>query len=63
MQRIMRRAAAFARNRRGGTAIEYGLVLALIVLVILASLVALGKTTAAIWNDVAAQVIRNGPRR
>lgn len=45
------------RDRRGATAIEYGFILALVVLAVMASIVSLGNVTTAMWNDVSAKVI------
>lgn len=39
-------------DRRGATAIEYGLIVALIVIAMIASLAALGNTTTVMWNNV-----------
>ncbi|NEK64808.1 MAG: Flp family type IVb pilin [Xanthomonas perforans] len=50
------------RDRRGATAIEYGLILALIVLVLITSLRALAGTTTTMWNDIAAEVLRSTSR-
>jgi pilus assembly protein Flp/PilA len=45
-----------ARDRKGATAVEYGLVLALIVLAMIAALILLASTTVGIWNDVSDKV-------
>ena len=45
-----------ARNRRGATAVEYGLILSLLVLTMLAALQGLANTTTGMWNDVSAKV-------
>lgn len=44
------------RNRRGATAVEYGFILALIVLVLMASLVLMARTTVDVWNNVSGEV-------
>lgn len=44
-------------DRRGGTAIEYGLIAALIVVVMLASLAGLANKTTGMWNRVSTAVI------
>ena len=44
----------------GATALEYGLILALVVLVLMAALIALGGETAGKWNYVAARVTSAG---
>jgi pilus assembly protein Flp/PilA len=44
------------RNCRGATAVEYGLILSLVVLASMAALLAFANTSVGIWNDVATQV-------
>ncbi len=41
------------RSERGATAIEYGLIAALIVVAIMTSIGSIGETVSAMWNDVA----------
>jgi pilus assembly protein Flp/PilA len=48
------------RDSRGGTAIEYGLILALVVLAIMAALVAFAGASTDIWSNVSAKVIAAG---
>ena len=43
-------------DRRGATAVEYGLVLAMIVLVMFGALQALADTTTTLWSDVSDKV-------
>ena len=43
-------------NRRAATAVEYGLILALVVLSIMASLQALGGATTGMWNTISNKV-------
>ncbi|MBY8827924.1 Flp family type IVb pilin [Hephaestia mangrovi] len=45
-----------AANRSGATAIEYGLIVALIVIAMIASLQGLANVTTKIWNNVSTQV-------
>jgi pilus assembly protein Flp/PilA len=45
-------------DRRGATAVEYGLILAVIVLVMFGALQNLAGTTTAMWTDVS-QKVRN----
>jgi len=45
-----------ARSRRGATAVEYGLILSLVVLTMLAALQGLASTTTGMWNDVSGKV-------
>lgn len=40
------------KDRKGGTAIEYGLILALIVIAMVASFVELANTTTGMWGNV-----------
>lgn len=47
------------QDRRGATAVEYGLLLAMVAIAIIASLTGVGDITAAIWNDVATNVIQH----
>ena len=48
--------AALLGDRRGGTAIEYGLILALVVITMIAALVSLADTTTGMWNGISANV-------
>ena len=43
-------------DERGATAIEYGLIAALVVLAMVGALGAVARTTTNMWNDVAANV-------
>ncbi|WP_213979311.1 Flp family type IVb pilin [Sphingomonas sp. dw_22] len=56
----MRAPAHFVRaligDRKGATAIEYGLILALIVIVMMAALINLAGVTNAMWSDVSDKV-------
>jgi pilus assembly protein Flp/PilA len=42
----------FLRNQQGATAIEYGLILALVVLVMVVGLSNLGNSTSGLWGQV-----------
>ena len=44
--------ATLLRNRKGATAVEYGLILALIVLAVLSGMKALATVTITTWNNV-----------
>ena len=44
------------RDRRGGSTVEYGLILAFIFLMMFGALMNLGGVTKGMWNDVAARV-------
>lgn len=47
---------ALGSDVRGATAVEYGLILALIVLALMASLIGLADVTGNMWNDVSEKV-------
>jgi pilus assembly protein Flp/PilA len=57
----MRKLAHFARRLtgdvRGATVVEYGFIIALVVLAIIASVSTLADTTTAMWNNVSEQVL------
>lgn len=44
------------RDRRGGTAIEYGLIAALVVIAMIASFIELARTTTTMWGNVNTKV-------
>ncbi|WP_221792134.1 Flp family type IVb pilin [Aquisediminimonas sediminicola] len=48
------------RDMRGGTAIEYGLILSLMVLVMLSALSDFAKSSVKMWTNVADQVNKAG---
>lgn len=48
------------RNVRGATAVEYGLILALIVIVMVVALKGVAGTTITMWNDVSSKVSSAG---
>lgn len=56
MRSVLVRAVKLLRDRRGATVVEYGFILALIVLAIMAALVELGSTTSSMWNNVSQKV-------
>lgn len=45
------------RSGTGATAVEYGLILALIVIVAMVAVMSLADTTIGMWNDVAENVL------
>ncbi len=45
------------RDSRGATAIEYGLIVSLIVIAAMASIVSVADVTTGMWNNVSAEVI------
>jgi len=52
----MRRLLRIIKDQRGGTAIEYGLILALIFLAMVGALTTLASTTTNMWNFVSNEV-------
>ncbi len=58
MQKILK---SFAKDESGATAIEYGLLAALIALAIIAGATALGTEIGALFNRVAAQLQAQAP--
>jgi pilus assembly protein Flp/PilA len=48
--------AARARDDRGATAVEYGLMVALIAVVIIAAVILLGENLSAIFGNTAAEI-------
>ena len=57
---MIRRIGKLLRDTRGGTAIEYGLILALVVLMMMAALVAFAGASTDIWSNVANKVVAAG---
>lgn len=53
---IVRLLKSLLRDRRGGTAIEYGLIAALVVIAMIASLTSLANTTIGMWGNVNSRV-------
>ncbi|MDT9597852.1 Flp family type IVb pilin [Sphingosinicella rhizophila] len=52
----MKRIAKFIRDERAATAVEYGLIIAMIVLAMMAGLTLFADTTIGMWNNVAEAV-------
>jgi len=48
------------RDRRGATAVEYALIIALIVVAMIGSLQGVAGVTISMWNNVTTQVLRHG---
>lgn len=48
------------RDRRGATAVEYGLIVALVVIAIIASIMGLASVTTDMWNNVSNKVSNAG---
>ena len=56
----MRRLFTIFKDERGATAVEYGLILALIFLAMIVGVTTFGQTTSEMWNYVANNVRGNG---
>ena len=54
--RTMARFAKLIRDEKAATAVEYGLIVALIVLAMMAGLSQFAQTTIQMWNDVETKV-------
>ena len=53
---MARRTSTLLSDESGATAVEYGLIVALIVLAMMAALMMLADTTATMWDDVSNKV-------
>lgn len=60
MRALIHSLRALRRDDRGATAVEYGLILALIVLALVGALSTFGNTTSGMWNNVSQQVRQAG---
>lgn len=58
--RFARRAVAFLKKEDGPTAVEYAVMLALIIVVLLAAITNIGSTTSAMYNDLSLQGVKPG---
>jgi pilus assembly protein Flp/PilA len=56
MEKVLR---AFVRDCKGATAVEYGLILSLLVIAMVASLQGVATKTSTMWNNVAATVTKS----
>lgn len=54
--RAARALRALVRSVRGGTTIEYGLILAFIVLMMFGALMQMADVTKGMWNDISTRV-------
>ncbi|WP_314471013.1 Flp family type IVb pilin [Sphingomonas sp. Ag1] len=68
IKRALAATLRLAGDQRGATAVEYGFILALIVIAIMASVAGLAEKTTSMWNDLSSSVTavlnppsRNGP--
>lgn len=53
---MKRRARSLRRDERGATAVEYGLIAAMIVLAMVAALTQVASSTTGMWNNVSETV-------
>ncbi len=60
MQGLKSLPGRFLRCRRAATAVEYGLILALVVLAMISALIALADTTTGMWDNVSTAVLTAG---
>jgi len=56
MRALMRLCSRLCRDRKGATAVEYGFILALIVIAVMMAIIELGATTTSLWNNVSTKV-------
>lgn len=56
MRAILRFSTRLIADRKAATAVEYGLILSLIVLAIMGALIELGGTSTSMWNNVSTKV-------
>lgn len=55
---LIRLATRVVSDRRGATAVEYGLIIGLIVIVLITGLTQLASTNTGMWNNVSSAVIK-----
>jgi pilus assembly protein Flp/PilA len=56
MRALMRLVSTLARDRKAATAVEYGFIIALIVIAMMMALIQLGTTTTGLWTNVSTTV-------
>jgi pilus assembly protein Flp/PilA len=59
--RFVRNAVHFLKEERGPTAVEYAVMLALILVAIFAAVANIGGTTSDMYNDIALQGVKINP--
>ena len=57
---IRRFGRALARDQRGATAVEYGLIVAMIVIAMVGALSRVANANTSMWNNVSNKVSKNG---
>ena len=60
---IVRFIKRLAKDRAGSTAIEYGLIVSLIVIAMIAALSLVADSTSSMWNRVNTKVTQSAPSR
>src|SRR5262245_56729116 len=58
---VLKKAVAFLKKEDGPTAVEYAVMLALILIAILAAVTAIGTQTSDMYNDIALQGVKVPP--
>ena len=58
--RFTRRVVAFLKKEDGPTAVEYAVMLALIIVVLVAAISNIGGTTSSMYNDLSLQGVKPG---
>ena len=60
MWKLIQPMIRWVRDERGATAVEYGLILALITLAVIGAVTVLADTTITMWNNVSNEVVGAG---
>lgn len=63
MRALLHRLSLLSRDTKAATAIEYGLIAALIVIAMMTAMIAVATTTTEMWNDVTGKVERASEAR
>ena len=58
--RVTKRVVAFLKGEDGPTAVEYAVMLALIIVVLIAAITNIGTTTSGMYNDLSLQGVKPG---
>lgn len=53
-----RRGTALLRDSRAATAVEYGLIIALVVITLVTAIISVAEATSGVWNNVSDKVAR-----
>jgi pilus assembly protein Flp/PilA len=57
MQALAHLVLNLCRDRKAATAVEYGFILALIVVAVMAAIIQVAGTTTSMWNEVSSKVL------